>query len=153
MAFALDCNRCACNDCSFFMLRRECFSLLAKWQRGELANSILARKYMSRMCSSSAALLRSGPLQAHFALPFPPKYSGYAHAARRAVVTPPADEFSEETTSCVLLFRDGSMSGSSAAAVIKSQLLSDPIAYLRSSYASWVIMSKAVTKAAAHVLQ
>jgi hypothetical protein len=52
-----------------------------------------------------------------------------------------------------VLFRDGSMSGTSAAAVIKSQLLSDPVAYLRSSYASWVIMSKAVTKAAAHVLQ
>jgi hypothetical protein len=137
------------------MLCRECFSLPAKWQRGERANSILARKYMSRICSSSAALLRSGPLQAHFALPFPPKYSGYAPAARRAStdVIPPADEFSEETISCVLLFRDGSMSGASAAAVIKSQLLSDPVAYLRSSYASWVIMSKAVTKAAAHVLQ
>lgn len=49
--------------------------------------------------------------------------------------------------------RDGSMLNSSAANVIQTQLLADPVAYLRASYATWVIAAKAVTKAAAHVLQ
>jgi hypothetical protein len=51
------------------------------------------------------------------------------------------------------LARDGSMANTSAANVIKTHLLADPAAYLRSAYASWVVTSKALTKAAAHVLQ
>ena len=43
--------------------------------------------------------------------------------------------------------RDGSMLNSSAANVIQTQLLADPVAYLRASYATWVIAAKAVTKA------
>jgi hypothetical protein len=45
------------------------------------------------------------------------------------------------------------MLNSSASTVIRVHLLADPIGYLRASYASWVICAKAVTKAAAHVLQ
>ena len=45
------------------------------------------------------------------------------------------------------------MAHCSAAQVIKLHLLADPIAYVRASYATWVIAAKAVTKAAAHVLQ
>ena len=45
------------------------------------------------------------------------------------------------------------MANTSAADVIRTRLLADPAAYLRSAYASWVVTSKAVTKAAAHVLQ
>ena len=52
-----------------------------------------------------------------------------------------------------MLVRDGSMAHSSAADVIRLHLLVDPIGYLRASYAAWVIAAKAVTKAAAHVLQ
>jgi hypothetical protein len=52
-----------------------------------------------------------------------------------------------------MFLRDGSMAHSSAAHVIRLQLLADPIGYVRSSYATWVIAAKAVTKAAAHVLQ
>lgn len=45
------------------------------------------------------------------------------------------------------------MLNSTAAHVIKAHLFADPIGYLRASYATWVITAKAVTKAAAHVLQ
>jgi hypothetical protein len=45
------------------------------------------------------------------------------------------------------------MLNSSASTVIRVHLLADPVGYLRASYASWVICAKAVTKAAAHVLQ
>ena len=59
----------------------------------------------------------------------------------------------EQPCSCVVFVRDGSMLNTSAANVIKTHLLTDPIGYLRSSYTALVVSSKAVTKAAAHVLQ
>ena len=45
------------------------------------------------------------------------------------------------------------MLNSSAANVIKTHLMADPITYLKASYATWVISAKAATKAVAHVLQ
>jgi hypothetical protein len=43
---------------SYVTLSRGCFSLRVKWQRGERASSIMARKYMRRIWGSSAAHLR-----------------------------------------------------------------------------------------------